>query len=506
MDDQQVDREILNTKRRQYVTVFFIEVGIILFMSLVAWSAWEMMCDQSWKSCLSDESIKPLSFLLLSMLRPLLFTPTFIMTIIGGESFGYFGGVFLAIIGTVLSTMVIYFPAKILGKKFIKPWLSSNLPAMLQLIRTQDYKVVVATRLIPFFPFDFMSILFGVADFRTKSVILGTLVGMVPEALLFARIVATDDKEVISLTISNLATLSVGIVVFLLIYELFFRKDGSNIIVKTRRVYQELIEELKANNSIIKRHEYHNESTPIVMLYGFFSSRRTLTILEKLLTTKNHQVMSFNLGGLFGVFNTRSITETARFIDRKIKRQRDRHGFKKFHLICHSKGGLVGLWWVLKLGGHKYCDTVITMGTPFKGSILTYLALVTPLGFIWRDVWQMRPGSTFLEILHRTKIPDNVRVYCLHSVKDKVAKGREGCFTPDEESVGKKLCEENQITSIPMNHCAHFEFLFRRDVGNVLDDLIRQENVRTSYLNDPNNTERMNEKDPLPTSKVTNHS
>lgn len=464
------DLDNLSSKKEQYLTVLGIELVIMIIASLIAWGSWELLCDKSWRSCLSDGPMMPLSFLLLCLFRPLLFTPTFIMAIVGGESFGYLGGVVFSAIGAVLSTFLIYLPAKVLGKRFVKPWLSSNLPAMLQLIRTQDYKVVFATRLIPFFPFDFMSILFGVADFRTKSVLFGTFLGMLPESLLFARIVGGEDSAIVSLTVGNLATLSIGIVVALLVYEMFFRKDGSNILIRSKRVYQELIEELRANNAIIKHQEYRNDSTPVIMLYGFFSSRRTLTILEKLFTTKGFQVMCFNLGGLFGVFNTRSITETAKFIDEKVKRQIERHGFKKVHLVCHSKGGLIALWWALRLGGHKYCDTIITMGTPFKGSILTYLALITPLGFIWRDVWQMRPGSKFLRLLHSSPIPDNLRVYCLHSVRDKVARGQDGLFEPTEPS--------KFVQSVPMNHVVHFEFLFRRDVADVLEDILAIEEKR----------------------------
>jgi pimeloyl-ACP methyl ester carboxylesterase len=176
--------------------------------------------------------------------------------------------------------------------------------------------------------------------------------------------------------------------------------------------------------------------------------------------------MSFNLGGLFGVFFTRGIRETAKFIDIKIRRQINRHNFKKVHIVGHSKGGLVALWWLLKLGGNKYCDNVITMGSPFSGSIYTYLALMTPLGFIWRDVWQMRPGSEFLRDLHGLKFPRNVKVYCLYSEKDRVANGENALF--------KTPFGQSQIVPIPMNHISHFEFLYRRDVGDAIAAILKK--------------------------------
>jgi pimeloyl-ACP methyl ester carboxylesterase len=199
-------------------------------------------------------------------------------------------------------------------------------------------------------------------------------------------------------------------------------------------------------------------------LYGFFSSRRALTVLEKLLVARGHQVLSFNLGGLLGTFFTKSVLDTAAFIDYKIKRQIDRHGFKKFHVVAHSKGGLVALWWILKLGGHIHCDKVITMGTPFAGTRWTYLALVTPLGFFWRDMWQMRPGSSFLRYLKAAEIPENVSIHCLHSTRDNIARGEKGLFKP------RKFAE--RVESIPMNKVSHFEFLYRRDVADRLSAIL----------------------------------
>ena len=128
---------------------------------------------------------------------------------------------------------------------------------------------------------------------------------------------------------------------------------------------------------------------------------------------------------------------------------------------------MVALWWLLKLGGHRYCDKVITMGTPFTGSILTYLGLITPLGLLWRDIYQMRPGSSFLRSLAAAPVPSSLSIYCLHSESDRVARGRAGIFRPETPSP--------QITPIPMNHISHFEFLYRRDVGDTISRLLKDE-------------------------------
>jgi pimeloyl-ACP methyl ester carboxylesterase len=321
---------------------------------------------------------------------------------------------------------------------------------------------------VPFVPFDLASLAFGALDFRAKSVALATLLGALPEAYLFAKLV-DPNETLLDSTLISLAVLGVCLVVPLVIFEYLGRKNGTGMWQTLRAMYREIHYEVQSNNDIVKRQTFDNTKTPVLLLYGFFSSRRAVTVLERMLTTRGHQVLSFNLGGLMGTFFTRDILETANFIDYKIKRQIERHGFKNIHVVAHSKGGMVALWWALKLGGAKYCDKVITMGTPFNGSILTYLALVTPLGFFWRDVGQMRPGSMFLKSLNDAEVPEGLKIFCLHSTKDRVANGRAGIFRPRRPSPN--------IVSVPMNHISHFEFLYRRDVGETISRLLSGEAV-----------------------------
>ena len=164
-------------------------------------------------------------------------------------------------------------------------------------------------------------------------------------------------------------------------------------------------------------------------------------------------------------FFTENIIDSARLIDRKLHRLFERHNLDKINIVAHSKGGLVALWWLLKMGGTNYCDKLITMGTPFHGSKLTYIAMLTPLGLMWHDLWQMRPKSMFLHNLHDSEIPPSPQVHCIHSLNDSVATGDEGIFKP----------RKGNVNAVPMNHVQHLEFLTRRDVGDMISLLLRDE-------------------------------
>ena len=425
-------------------------------------------------SCLTGEHLpRVIGFLLLSMIRPFIFTPLIFMALLSGKTFGPWLGTLMTTLGSLLSCLSVFGIGKMLGKRFTKPWLRSNLPATFKFIRSQDYKVVFAARLLPLLPFDILSFLFGALDFRLKSVAIASFFGTSPEAYLYAKLV--DPAEtVMGSTVTLLETIALGIIVPLLGFEFISRKRGTSMWQLLKAVLQEISYEARANNDIIKRHAFSADQPPVLLLYGFFSSRRTMTQLERRLSERGHQVMSFNLGGLLGTFFTADIVETATFIDYKIKRQLARHGFKKVQIVAHSKGGLVALWWALKLGGAQYCDKIITMGTPYKGSWLTYLALVTPLGFIWRDVGQMRPGSGFLSALHHSKVPANLSIFCLYSRKDRVAQDTSGLFQPQPESA--------QVEGVPVHEFSHFEMHYRREIADKVAELLQREEASTQAV------------------------
>lgn len=449
---------------KQVRAVLAIEAIIIATVFGLAIAFWSHLCDDTLESCLATGTfLRPLTFLLIAALRPFVFTPFLFMAVISGKAFGPWGGTFLSTLGGVASGMLVFMIAKYAGRRLVKPWLRSNLPATLKFIRSQDYKIVFALRLVPFLPFDLASAAFGALDFRARSVALGTLFGALPEAYLFAKLV-DPSETLLDSTLISLGVLGACLILPLLAFEFLSRKRGTGMWQTLRAMYREIHYEVQSNNDIVKRQIFDPKKTPVLLLYGFFSSRRAVTVLEKMLTARGHQVLSFNLGGLMGTFFTRDILETANFIDYKIKRQIERHGFKNIHVVAHSKGGMVALWWALKLGGHKHCDKVVTMGTPFNGSILTYLALVTPLGLLWRDMGQMRPGSMFLKSLNDAEVPDGLKIYCLHSTKDRVASGKSGIFRPRRPSAN--------IISVAMNEMSHFEFLYRRDVGEAISRIL----------------------------------
>ena len=459
-----MNREQSRSYREQVFWVLVIEALIIAVLILVATMFWTHVCTDSLKSCVAaNDHLRPVTFLALSAFRPFVFTPFFFMALIAGPAFGAAWGTVLTLVGGLLSALAIATIGRAAGRNLVAPWMNANLPATSRFLRQQDYKIAFFLWLVPLIPFDITAFFCGVFGCRWRHLIWTMMLGTLPEALVFARM-GSPEATFTGSAIDTLALVAVAVIMPLLLGEYLSRRNGRSMWQQSILAYKELLAEVRNNNKVPRRTNFHPDRTPILLLYGFFSSRRALGILEKHLQDKGFDVISFNLGGLMGTFFTRSILDSSLFIDGKLKRQMERHGFKKVHIVAHSKGGLVALWWLLKMGGHQYCDKVVTLGTPFKGSNLTWLALVTPLGLWWQDMWEMRPGSTFLKNLHLSTLPDNVDVYCFHSDKDRVARGATGLFQPIPPS--------RRIHPVAMNDISHFEFLSRRQVTDRIASLL----------------------------------
>jgi len=304
---------------RQFRIAIIIDALLIIGLLSIGLVFWHVVCDETVKTCFKRDSLgSMLGFLLLSTLRPLFFSPLGQVAYTAGDSFGLWLGTFLTALGAALSALLLYFPGHLIGKKIVRPWLSSNLPSTWRLIRTQDYKLIFALRWIPIIPFDFISLLFGVADFHARRVFLFTFLGCIPEVYFFASIGEGTSSSIVYNGLTTLSIAACVTLVPLLLYEYIMRKKGSGLWIGVKKVYYELLYEARANNDIKRTAIYSSDKIPVVLLYGFFSSRKTLAVMENLLTREGFDVMSFNLGGSLGVFFTRGINETAEFIDRKI--------------------------------------------------------------------------------------------------------------------------------------------------------------------------------------------
>lgn len=246
-----------------------------------------------------------------------------------------------------------------------------------------------------------------------------------------------------------------------------------------------------SGNRIERKADLHKSKNPVLLIYGFGATRRTFSILEKRLYNGGYTVFSINLGGTLGTFNTNPIEELASHIDQKIERLYQKYQFRgKINILAHSKGGLIGHYYIKRLGGDRRVKMLITMGTPHNGSPWALLASFTPAAFMSKSIRQMTPMSNFIRRLKQGPFPKKVKLYSIYSKDDRI------CVYP-----GGVLEEAANVKNLEIDGVSHSEFLIKKSVYHVIEHALKdnmpaslEERTRQKVMKD---REKMSQKSGL---------
>ncbi len=216
----------------------------------------------------------------------------------------------------------------------------------------------------------------------------------------------------------------------------------------------------RTGNEVVRRTDFSQCQRPVLLLYGFFATRRTFQVLERRLRRDGYGVWSINLGGLFDSFNTEGIDTLAEKVRDKVERMYARYpGMGPLTIIGHSKGGLIGRYYVKRLGGDRRVKNLVTLGTPHNGSPTAYLGCLAAGAFA-KSVWQMTPMSPFIRRLKIGAFPRSVRFVSIYSKHDKV--NPFPCCILEDNGTGNIFNVEltDEVT--------HRDFLLKRTVYDVV--------------------------------------
>jgi triacylglycerol esterase/lipase EstA (alpha/beta hydrolase family) len=194
-----------------------------------------------------------------------------------------------------------------------------------------------------------------------------------------------------------------------------------------------------ARGNRIKRRQFFESidenHPPVLLIHGYFGTRGSMYTLERRLNDDGVCVFSFNLGML----NVRDIRSSAFLIHRKIESILAQTPVKKIDILGHSMGGLIGLYYIKKLGGHEKVRKLVMLGTPLKGTWTALLGVAT-MGLLSTSAWQLLPGSAFLRDLASGANPKGVQYYSITADRDWVC-------PPASSQI-----EEATQMSVPLGH------------------------------------------------------
>ena len=176
------------------------------------------------------------------------------------------------------------------------------------------------------------------------------------------------------------------------------------------------IRNLVRGNRIPRRDEFEaakDSRPPVLLIHGFLGTRGSMLPLETRLVADGFRVFSFNLG----VMNSRDIRASAFRIHRKIEHVLSQLAVEEIDIVGHSMGGLIGLYYIKKLGGFKRVRRLIMMGSPVRGT-WSALAGIATLGLWSASSWQLLPRSAFLDELNKGPLPPDVQIFTLAAARD----------------------------------------------------------------------------------------
>jgi pimeloyl-ACP methyl ester carboxylesterase len=191
---------------------------------------------------------------------------------------------------------------------------------------------------------------------------------------------------------------------------------------------------------------------PVLLIHGYLATRGSLHLLERHLRARRHLVLSYRLPRL----NVGDIRDSAALIARKVESLVAQTGVPSVDIVGHSMGGLVGLYYVKRLGGRRRVRKLIMLGTPATGTWSALLGLVTaPFGLA---SLQLLPSSPFLRELNESPLPPGVDVVAVAGERD--------YFAP----LASTVLEGVRHVALPTSHSG---LLVDAAVADTLVDILR---------------------------------
>jgi uncharacterized membrane protein YdjX (TVP38/TMEM64 family)/rhodanese-related sulfurtransferase len=127
----------------------------------------------------------PVAFLVLWVAWAVLFLPGAILGIAGGAFFGPVLGTLLTLTGATLGATVAFVVGRYLASDWVAQKAGLRLGHLLEGVKSEGWRFVAFTRLVPVFPFNLLNYVLGVTGIRLSTYVMTTFVCMAPGTLAY---------------------------------------------------------------------------------------------------------------------------------------------------------------------------------------------------------------------------------------------------------------------------------------------------------------------------------
>lgn len=191
---------------------------------------------------------------------------------------------------------------------------------------------------------------------------------------------------------------------------------------------------------------------PVLLVHGIVDNRSIFVHLARVLRRRGHGIVqAVNYSPLTAF--TGDIRAAARDLGEHVERLCAVAGVDRVHVIGHSLGGLIARYYVQRLGGDDRVDTLITLGSPHRGS---YLAHLVPPTIVPR---QLQPGSDLLHELTEPAPGCRTRFIAVWSRMDQL-------IVPQRSA--RLEHPDLQVTNVRLDHVGHMAMTIHPEVVHLV--------------------------------------
>jgi uncharacterized membrane protein YdjX (TVP38/TMEM64 family) len=213
-------KQSINNKR-----VFLRSFALIVLLLLAAVSVlifWFMngLSLQQLKTAIAGlGAMASAAFLILCVLRGLVFLPCGLISALGGMVFGTWLGTIFSLVGLTAGSVVTFYLARRFGKGWVQRILGSKYDKYEGHISRDSFYSIFLMRAVPVLPFDVVSCVAGMSRARVDKYILATLTGSLPGVFIYVFF----GDSIRSMSIRRVA-ISAALTAFFAVLPFFYRK------------------------------------------------------------------------------------------------------------------------------------------------------------------------------------------------------------------------------------------------------------------------------------------
>lgn len=133
-------------------------------------------------------------------------------------------------------------------------------------------------------------------------------------------------------------------------------------------------------------HDVEAAGTPIILVHGVVDNHTVFTLLKRGLRRRGFgRIITVNYSPLSD--NIRAVAKRLADVVESVVHST---GYERVHVVGHSMGGLIGRYYVQRMGGDERVHTLVTLGSPHGGTL--------PATWVPHPIArQMRPDSDIVE-------------------------------------------------------------------------------------------------------------